>query len=96
MFRQSVRRAMKRVTSNLEGEPASTMASVEAHYVATHISSVIQQIAEVIHKMHLVSIFHSNLAGWHTCISYTRTDLSMINDFLCAVVIESQPADVAT
>ncbi len=54
MFRQSVRRAMKGITTKLEqvqGTPADT---VTMQKLSTQIGTVVQQLAEVVHKLHLV------------------------------------------
>ncbi len=54
MFRQSVRRAMKGVTTKLEqvqGLPAGT---VTQQKLSAQIGTVVQQLAEVVHKLHLV------------------------------------------
>ena len=54
MFRQSVRRAMKGVTTKLEqvhGMPADTLTLQK---LSAQIGTVVQQLAEVVHKLHLV------------------------------------------
>ncbi|KAL0046952.1 hypothetical protein WJX82_002748 [Trebouxia sp. C0006] len=54
MFRQSVRRAMKGVTTKLEqvqGLPAGT---VTQQKLSAQIGTVVQQLAEVVHKLHLL------------------------------------------
>lgn len=54
MFRQSVRRAMKGVTTKLEqvqGMPANT---VTLQKLSVQIGTVVQKLAEVVHKLHLL------------------------------------------
>lgn len=54
MFRQSVRRAMKGVATKLEqvqGMPADTLTLQK---LSAQIGTVVQQLAEVVHKLHLV------------------------------------------
>ena len=54
MFRQSVRRALKGVTTKLEqvqGMPADTLTLQK---LSAQIGTVVQQLAEVVHKLHLV------------------------------------------
>ncbi len=56
MFRQSVRRAMKGITTKLEQvqtKPAE--GAVDMHKLSLLIGVVIQQMAEVVNKLHLVS-----------------------------------------
>lgn len=60
MFRQSVRQAMKGITVELEGMQGNLVTAADTQRVAAQIGSVIQLIAEVVHKTHEVSNF---LAG---------------------------------
>ena len=59
MFRQSVRRAMKGITTKLEGEHKNLLAAQHAQLIATQIGSVTQHVAEVIQRVHLVSCLPS-------------------------------------
>lgn len=55
MFRQSVRQAMKSITLELEGMQRNVVTSADTCSVAARIGSVVQLIAEVLEKVHLVS-----------------------------------------
>ena len=54
MFRQSVRRAMKGITTKLEQAQGLPADRVTLQTLSAHIGGVVQQLAEVVNKMHQV------------------------------------------
>ena len=54
MFRQSVRQAMKGVTTNLEQVQGSSADKGALQKLSASIGGVVQQLAEVVNKLHQV------------------------------------------
>ncbi|KAA6417643.1 MAG: hypothetical protein FRX49_12435 [Trebouxia sp. A1-2] len=54
MFRQSVRRAMKGITTTLEQVQGMSADTVTVQKLSAQIGTVVQQLAEVVHKLHLL------------------------------------------
>ena len=61
MFRQSVRQAMKTIFVELERMQCSVITASDAQRVAAQIGSVTQLIAEVMQKIHMVSLVLAGL-----------------------------------
>lgn len=74
MFRQSVRRAMKGITTTLEQVQGMSADTVTVQKLSAQIGTVVQQLAEVVHKLHLVRATYTMLhcicvkiKAAHTC-----------------------------
>lgn len=55
MFRQSVRQAMKGITGELEAMQCTAVTSTATCKITARIGRIVQLIAEVMQKVHLVS-----------------------------------------
>ena len=73
MFRQSVRQAMKAITVELERMQCALITASDTQRVAAQVASVTQLIAEVIHKVHMVSAWSLRLLC-NSCYKQTVSD----------------------
>ena len=69
MFRQSVRRAMKGITTKLEQVHGVSARAVGLHKLSLQIGMVTQQLAEVVNKLHVVSSCSSRTRKPGFCFS---------------------------